>query len=89
MLPVADGAGAPPGAATAAQAAAANNVNGLDDLAVRAALPPEAVGALRVELVELGAVDVGELAEGDWRGLRAWGTLRHFQQRRLMICLGM
>ena len=89
VLPVADGARALPGAATAAQAAAANNVNGLDDLAVRAALPPEAVGALRVELVELGAVSVGELSEDDWRGLRAWATLKHFQQRRLLKCLRM
>ena len=89
VLPLADGARAPSGAATAAQAAAAINVNGLDELAVQAALPPEAVRALRVELVELGAVGVGELTEDDWRGLRAWGTLRHFQQRRLLKSLEM
>ncbi|CAK0798497.1 unnamed protein product [Prorocentrum cordatum] len=88
-LPLADGAGAPSGAATAAQAAAAINVNGLDELAVKAALPPEAARALRVELVELGAVGVGGLAEDDWRGLRAWGALRHFEQRRLLKSLEM
>ena len=59
-------------------------MDGLDDLAAKAALPAETVGALRLELVNLGAVGVGELSEDDWRSLRAWGALRLFQQRRLL-----
>lgn len=88
VLPLADGARAPPGAATAT-GALTHNVDGLDDLAAKAALPAETVGALRLELVELGAVGVGELSEDDWRSLRAWGALRLFQQRRLLKCLAM
>ena len=59
-------------------------IAGMANLAEQAKLCPASVLALTVELVDLGAVSVGELSSEDWRGLRSWLSLRPFEQRRLL-----
>ena len=63
------------------------SVVGLADLVTRANLPQSAMEALRAELVSAGAVHVRELEVSDWQSLRAFVSLRVFEQRRLLANL--
>ena len=59
-------------------------IAGMARVAEEAKLRPASTEVLTAELLELGAVSVGELSPEDWRGLRCWATLRPFEQRRLL-----
>ena len=49
-----------------------------------ALIPAEEADKLLASLVELGAVDVKELAREDWESTGGWKALRPLQSRRLL-----
>ena len=52
-------------------------------LVQRAAIPKGASASMLQDILALGAVDVKELAVGDWHQLSSWGLLRPLEQKRL------
>ena len=63
-------------------------VRGLDELLRMAEVTGPAAEVLKAEVVELGAVDVRELARSDIEALAAWRGLREMERRRLLRALG-
>jgi hypothetical protein len=46
-----------------------------------------AVAALEQELLNSGAICVGEVLPGDWENLASWPLLREFERRRFLAAL--
>ena len=59
-------------------------LTGMEDLKRAANLDTDVMERLAAELVALGARDICEITREDWQQLRAFATLRPFEQRRLM-----
>jgi len=78
-------AGAPGSDAGSAEAGAAHLL-GFEEFVARAAIPAEAARRLELEMVNAGAVHVGELTKVDWEASAAWGTLGVFVRRRILDC---
>ena len=56
----------------------------MDWLQEEAHLSDASAHALAADLVQLGALSIQELAVDDWAGLPSWGSLKLFEQRRLL-----
>ena len=59
-------------------------IEGFGGFVDAARLPVQVTEALRAELLDLGVVDITEVAPSDWRALPSWSDLRPFEQRRVL-----
>ena len=64
-------------------------VAGFDAAMSAAKLPGPVADALLTDVVATGAVDVAELARGDWEQLPSWRKLRRMEIRRLLATLAL
>jgi hypothetical protein len=60
---------------------------GFADLAVEAKIALERMAPFESELLNVGAVHVGEVSAAEWQALQSWAVLRQFEQRRLLAAL--
>ena len=62
-------------------------VAGLRELLCAAALPAAVAEQLKREVVDSGAVHVGEFSRSDWSALPVWAQLREMERRRFWKAL--
>lgn len=72
---------------TSGASSGATAITGFHELMREVHLPQEFSKVCHAEILELGAVDVKELATDDWEALSCWHMLRRFEQRRLLKSL--
>jgi len=64
-----------------------DGVNGFAELVQAARIPPAIAEKLQLDLVSLGAADVGELTLGDWQGCGVFASMKPLEKRRLIVSL--